>query len=92
MRSGETAANREKESSMAKANPVRFQLASRQIGADGTGEAATQVQRYLRRYGYLRSEAEPGKLDRATREALRRFQERATVPPTAVLDEPNNAA
>jgi matrixin/putative peptidoglycan binding protein/hydrophobic W protein len=72
---------------MPKPAPKRFHLASRRVKPGDMGEVVTQVQRYLRRYGYLRGGAERARLDDATQDALRRFQERAAIPPSGVIDD-----
>ena len=77
---------------MPKPNPVRFKLASRRLNPGEKGEAAAQVRRYLRRFGYLRGYAERGVLDSPTQEALRHFQERASVPASGLLDDETAAA
>ena len=72
---------------MPKPASKRFQLASRRVKPGDTGEVVAQVQRYLRRYGYLRGGAERARLDDATQDALKRFQERAAIPPTGAIDD-----
>jgi hypothetical protein len=68
-------------------NSFRFQLAARHLDPDEKGDAARQLQQYLRRFGYLRESVEVGQLDRPTQQALREFQEYAHVPATGILDD-----
>jgi hypothetical protein len=66
----------------------RYTIAVQNIGAGETHDEVYKVQRYLRRFGYLREGFEPRKLDLPTQAALRLYQERAGVKVTGMIDKP----
>ena len=66
----------------------RFKLAVRNIGAGETEDEVRKVQQYLGRFGYLREDFEPGKLDQPTQDALKVFQRGAHINVTGLIDDP----
>lgn len=66
---------------------MRYKLDARDIGANETKDDVAKVQRYLYRFGYLRTSFEPGKLDLPTQDALRAYQARAGLSPTGDINE-----
>lgn len=67
--------------------PRRLTLDATVTEAGAVHEAVRTAQRLLSRFGYL-ADADAGRLDAATMDALRRFQTAMRLPPSGVLDAP----
>jgi hypothetical protein len=75
-----------------KAVPPRFDLGIKSASFGTEHAEITKVQKYLTRFGYLNSVITPGKLDDATSEALKLFQQVAGVGITGELNAKTTAA
>ena len=64
----------------------RFKLALRHSHIGNSHPDITKIQRFLRRFGYLRSGVIDGTLDGGTSRAIKDFQSILHVPPTGMLD------
>jgi hypothetical protein len=70
----------------------RFTIAVKRVRRGQDNPEVTKVQRYLTRFGYLRTTAKPGRLDAATSDALRSFQRALRIRETGELDAPTAEA
>lgn len=69
-----------------------FLLKKKQIKTGDKGDEIVLIQRYLKRFGYLRTNAKEGQLNATTITALKRFQKQMNLPLSGKIDKKTRKA